>query len=120
MSQELSQHKACEEPKLFIQVMGKAHPEGHRFVFYDLEDQQEQAGLAEAVEVEDLPEPLSRIHGWACRVAGDRQRRRRTDTGAAVRKRGHHAMARARAAHRLSVSRGAARHTAGPVAIAGG
>ncbi|MGR4066346.1 hypothetical protein [Billgrantia sp. C5P2] len=65
MSQELSQHKACEEPKLFIQVMGKEHPEGHRFVFYDLEDQQEQTALAEAVEEEDLPEPLSRIHGWA-------------------------------------------------------
>nr|WP_228579044.1 hypothetical protein [Halomonas sp.] len=65
MSQELSQHKACEEPKLFIQVMGKEHPEGHRFVFFDLEDQQEQAALAEAVEEEDLPEPLSRIHGWA-------------------------------------------------------
>lgn len=65
MSQELSQHKACEEPKLFIQVMGKEHPEGHRFVFYDLEDQQEQAALAEAVEEEGLPEPLSRIHGWA-------------------------------------------------------
>jgi hypothetical protein len=65
MSQELSQHKACEEPKLFIQVMGKDHPEGHRFVFFDLENQQEQADLAEAVEEEDLPEPLSRIHGWA-------------------------------------------------------
>ncbi|WP_229359109.1 hypothetical protein [Halomonas salipaludis] len=65
MSQELSQHKACEEPKLYIQVMGTAHPEGHRFVFYDLEDQQEQTALAEAVEEEDLPEPLSRIHGWS-------------------------------------------------------
>ncbi|WP_240936107.1 hypothetical protein [Billgrantia bachuensis] len=65
MSQELSQHKACEEPKLFIQVMGKEHPEGHRFVFYDLEDQLEQAALAEAVEEENLPEPPSRIHGWA-------------------------------------------------------
>ncbi|SDM17006.1 hypothetical protein SAMN05661010_03549 [Modicisalibacter muralis] len=64
MSQELSQHKACEPPKLYIQVMGKAHPDGHRFVFYDITDQQVQQALADKVEEEDLPTPLSRIHGW--------------------------------------------------------
>ncbi|TVU89777.1 toxin VasX [Vreelandella titanicae] len=64
MSQELSQHKACEEPKLFIQVLGKDHPEGHRFFFYDEHDEQEQPGLTDAVEEEDLPEPVSRIHSW--------------------------------------------------------
>nr|WP_297460495.1 hypothetical protein [uncultured Halomonas sp.] len=64
MSQELSQHKACEPPKLYIQVMGKEHPEGHRFVFYDVSDQQEQEALADKVEEENLPTPLSRIHGW--------------------------------------------------------
>ncbi|TFH85878.1 hypothetical protein EQG41_14805 [Billgrantia azerbaijanica] len=64
MSQELSQHKACEPPKLFIQVMGKQHPEGHRFVFYDLEDQQEQLAIAERLEEEDVADPVSHIHGW--------------------------------------------------------
>ncbi|MGP9645283.1 toxin VasX, partial [Halomonas sp. AOP30-A1-24] len=64
MSQELSQHKACEEPKLFIQVLGKDHPEGHRFFFYDEHDEQEQPGLTDAVEEEDLPEPISRVHSW--------------------------------------------------------
>ncbi|MBZ5488729.1 hypothetical protein HW452_14470 [Halomonas aquamarina] len=64
MSQELSQHKACEEPKLFIQVLGTEHPEGHRFVFFDETDQQEQVALVESVEEEDLPKPLSRIHSW--------------------------------------------------------
>ncbi|EPC00226.1 hypothetical protein L861_06955 [Litchfieldella anticariensis FP35 = DSM 16096] len=64
MSGELSEHKACEDQKLFIQVMGKEHPEGHRFVFYDRTDQQEQEALTARVEEEDLPEPLSRIHGW--------------------------------------------------------
>ncbi|WP_240724743.1 toxin VasX [Onishia niordana] len=64
MSQELSQHKACEPPKLFIQVMGKQHPEGHRFVFYDLEDQQEQSAIAERLKEEDVADPVSHIHGW--------------------------------------------------------
>ena len=72
MSQELSQHKACEEPKLFIQVLGKEHPEGHRFFFYDEHDEQEQPGLTDAVEEEDLPEPISRIHSWEWEAEPDR------------------------------------------------
>ncbi|BBI52462.1 hypothetical protein HORIV_48830 [Vreelandella olivaria] len=72
MSQELSQHKACEEPKLYIQVLGKDHPEGHRFFFYDEHDEQEQPGLTDAVEEEDLPEPISRIHSWEWEAEPDR------------------------------------------------
>ncbi|WP_447926886.1 hypothetical protein [Vreelandella sp. EE27] len=64
MSQELSRHKACEEPKLYIQVLGTNHPDAHRFVFYDEQDEQEISALTEAVEEEDLPDPLSRIHSW--------------------------------------------------------
>lgn len=54
---------ACEGEKLFIQVMGKDHPEGHEIVIVNQHSGERLDDFGEA-ETEELSDPTSVLHKW--------------------------------------------------------
>ncbi|MBZ5488995.1 hypothetical protein HW452_15835 [Halomonas aquamarina] len=54
---------ACEGEKLFIQVMGKEHPEGHEIVIVNQHSGEPLDDFGEA-ETEELSDPMSVLHKW--------------------------------------------------------
>ncbi|MGP9665838.1 toxin VasX [Halomonas sp. AOP22-C1-8] len=54
---------ACEGEKLFIQVMGKDHPEGHEIVIVNQHSGERLDDFGEA-ETEKLSDPTSVLHKW--------------------------------------------------------
>ncbi|GEK73838.1 MULTISPECIES: toxin VasX [Halomonas] len=54
---------ACEVEKLFIQVMGKEHPDGHEIVIVDQFDGEPLEAFGSA-DTEPLQEPVSVLHQW--------------------------------------------------------
>ncbi|WP_168015294.1 toxin VasX [Halomonas salinarum] len=54
---------ACEDEKLFIQVMGKDHPDGHEIVIVDQHDGEPLEAFGSA-DTEKLQDPVSVLHQW--------------------------------------------------------
>ncbi|RTR03354.1 toxin VasX [Halomonas nitroreducens] len=63
MSRGTLGNPACEDEKLFIQVMGKDHPDGHEIVIVDRYDEERTEAFGDA-ETESLQEPVSVLHQW--------------------------------------------------------